>query len=97
MWLKDTGILDKLKHDVMNPPIPIPDPRVRYREPLILRQLGIVMIILVAGLIVALIVFAGEFCMGWKGWRASKQTESFPLKGRRVMHENYQNYVGTVT
>ena len=92
MWLKDTGILNKLKHDVMNPPFPIPDPSVRYKQPLILRQLGIVMIILVAGLTAALIVFAGEYWMGRKGGRASKQTESFPLKGRSVMHENYEDY-----
>ena len=31
MWLKDTGILNKLKYDVMNPPMPIPIPRVRDR------------------------------------------------------------------
>ena len=60
MWLKDTGILERVKYDVFNPAIPIPDPRVRYNQPLILRQLGIVMIILVVGLFIATIVFLVE-------------------------------------
>ena len=60
MWLKDTGILDKIKYDVMKPPIPIPDPRVRYNQPLILRQLGIIMIVLVVGLCIATLVFVVE-------------------------------------
>ena len=60
MWLRDTGILNKLKFDVMNPPIPIPDPKLRHKQPLILRQLGIIMIILVVGLNIALVVFLCE-------------------------------------
>ena len=60
MWLTDTGILDKLKIDALNPPIPIPDPKLRHKQPLILRQLGIIMIILVVGLALALIVFILE-------------------------------------
>ena len=60
MWLRDTGILDKIKYDIMKPPIPIPDPRVRYNQPLILRQLGIIMIVLVAGLVIATVVFIVE-------------------------------------
>ena len=62
MWLRDTGILNKLKYDVMNPPIPIPDPVVRHKKPLILRQLGITMIMIAAGLFIALMVFFGELC-----------------------------------
>ena len=60
MWLTDTGILDKLKNDVMNPPISVPNPTVRHNQPLILRQLGIIMIILVVGLSIGTIVFLVE-------------------------------------
>ena len=67
MWLRDTGILDKVKYDVMNPPIPIPDPTVRQNEPLILRQLGIIMIVLVVGLAVGTVMFFVELCINTKG------------------------------
>ena len=60
MWLRDTGILDKLNIDVLNPPIPIPDPKLRHKQPLILRQLGIIMIILVVGLAFAINVYILE-------------------------------------
>ena len=60
MWLRDTGILEKVKNDVMNPPPHIPDPRVRFNKPLILRQLGIIMIIMIVGLFVSIIVFLME-------------------------------------
>ena len=60
MWLRDTGILEKIKHDVMNPPIPIPDPKVRYNQPLILGQLGIIMITLIVGLFIATIAYLVE-------------------------------------
>ena len=75
MWLKDTGILNKLKYDVMNPPIPIPDPVVRDKKPLILRQLGITMIIIAAGLFIALMVFFGEFCKKRRIERVPQQKE----------------------
>ena len=60
MVLRDNGILDKLKYDVLNPPFPIPVPMVRNNQALILRQLGIIMIILVVGLSIAIFVFFVE-------------------------------------
>ena len=68
MWLKDTGILNKLKYDVMNPPIPIPDPKLRHKQPLILKQLGIILIILVVGLIIAFLVFLLEVSIRRHMW-----------------------------
>ena len=60
MWLRDTGILEKLKYDAMNPPYLIPDPIVRVDEPLILKQLGIIMMFLAAGLCIGTLVFLVE-------------------------------------
>ena len=60
MRLKDMGILSKLKDDVMSPPLPIPQPKVRHNQPLILRQLGITMILLAVGLLIAILIFLKE-------------------------------------
>ena len=86
MWLRDTGILEKLKYDVLNPPIPIPDPTMRHNQPLILRQLGIIMIILVVGLAVGTIVFFVELCIKTKPkhgpWFKSRKTPKIKLNER---------------
>lgn len=60
MCLKDTGILEKIRNDVLKPGIQILQPNVRHNQPLILQQLGIIMIVLVAGLIIATIGFMVE-------------------------------------
>ena len=60
MWLKDTGILERVKYDVLKPGIEIPDPKVRRHQPLILRQLAIIMIVLVIGLFLSTIGFLVE-------------------------------------
>ena len=81
MWLKDTGILTKLKDDAMNPPMPIPLPKVRHNQPLILTQLGITMIILVVGLSMAILMFLAEL------WTTRKKTvaiEHFELSPQRA-------------
>ena len=44
----------------MKQPVPIPLAKVRLNQPLILRQLGIILIILAAGLSIAFAVFLGE-------------------------------------
>ena len=60
LWLKDTGILSKLKDDVLNPAIEIPLQKVRKDLPLILSQLGIVFIIHAIGLTFGVLVFLRE-------------------------------------
>ena len=60
MWLKDTGVLSKLKNDVLNPAIEIPLQKVRKDMPLILRQLGIVFIIHAISLTIGVLVFLRE-------------------------------------
>ena len=60
MWLKDTRILDKIQYDVFKPGIQNPQPRVRHNKPLILQQLGIIMIILLVGMFIASLAFLVE-------------------------------------
>ena len=86
MWLRDTGILDKVKYDVMNPPIAILDPTVRRKQPLILRQLGIVIIILVVGLAIGTLVFFIELCKRPKPRNAPKSAKKIELPERKYAH-----------
>ena len=79
MWLRDTGILDKLKNDVMNLPIPVPNPTVRHNQPLILRQLGIIMIILGVGLSIGTVVFLVELLKKPKLNHDSTSEDGFEL------------------
>ena len=60
MWLRDTGVLNKLRNDVLHPPITIPYPKVRHNEPLNNWQLGIIMIIYLVGMLISILAFAGE-------------------------------------
>ena len=107
MWLRDTGVLDKVKYDVLNPPIAIPDPTVRHKQPLILRQLGIVMIILVVGLAIGTLVFLIELSKRPKPRNAPKSAEkieqseqkdahSVPLSIMDVEEDNEDNIVGII-
>ena len=84
MWLKDTGILNKLKDDVINRPMPIPLPKLRHNQPLILRQLGITMIILAIGLFISLLAFLGEF------WINKKKRFIFDSKDHYEMSKHKQ-------
>ena len=82
MWLKDTGILNRVKYDIMNPPVPIPDPKVRHNQPLIIRQLGIIMIMLVVGLVVGSLTFVVELLKKPKFKSAGQLAEGIELSER---------------
>ena len=60
MWLRDTGVLNKLRSDVLKPVFPIPDPKLRHNQPLNNWQLGIVMIISLVGSLVSILTFMLE-------------------------------------
>ena len=64
MWLRDCGILEKLKYDIQRPPLPISDPKVRRDQPLVMSQLGIVKIVLASGLLLSLPAFLCEVTKG---------------------------------
>ena len=85
MWLKDTGILSKLKDDVINPPMPIPLPKVRQNQPLILRQLGITMIILAAGLFISILMFLKEL---WTSRKKTDEIEHFEMSEQTADSNN---------
>ena len=85
MWLRDSGVLNKLRYDVLNPPIPIPDPKVRHNQPLNNWQLGIIMIIYLAGVLISVLVFLAELL---KFNKIRPETENAPeLKNNHVAHE----------
>ena len=73
MWLQDTGILSKLRDDELNPPIPIPLPKVKISQPLSISQLAAAFLLAAAGIFISIMIFCGELFMG-------KRSE---LKGRR--------------
>ena len=60
MWLRDTGVLDKMKNDMMETDMPDPIPKVWKDKPLNLFQLGIIMIICLFGVIASIVVFMWE-------------------------------------
>ena len=78
-WLRDTGVLDKVKYEAMNPPIPIPDPTVRHNQPLILRQLGIIMLVLVVGLAIGIIAFFVELFIRSKSGKTQEWRDGIIL------------------
>ena len=71
MWLRDTGVLNKLRSDVLKPVFPIPDPKVRHNQPLNNWQLGIVMIISLVGSVISILTFMVELLK-------AKKTKSLP-------------------
>ena len=66
MWLRDTGILNKLWNDELNAPVHVPDPKVRINEPLNLYQVGIAFMAVAGGLVLALLGFLLEICCSSK-------------------------------
>ena len=78
MWLRDTGVLNKMKNDVLNlHSIPAePLPRVWKDKPLNLTQLGITMILFVCGVASSLVVFFYEVRQTNKHKTATSQSKS---------------------
>ena len=62
MWLRDTGILGKMKDDELDAPTPIPDPKIKVNERMSIEQIGIGIAIYSIGMLLSLLFFIGEFC-----------------------------------
>ena len=58
--MRDTGVLNKMKYDALNPPVAVPLPKVWKDEPLNLSQLGIIMMVFVGGVLSSIIAFVLE-------------------------------------
>ena len=82
MWLRDTGILNKLKYDALNPPMHIPNPKVRHNQPLNLNQLGITGIMIIIGLFISLMVFLRELWLKGTKWSVPQAKESLERSER---------------
>ena len=80
MWLRDTGALERIKIGVMRPPQVILDPKVRRDQPLDLRQLGIIMIVQVIGLLIGTVIFLIEVVKKAKEKRVSKANDGMKME-----------------
>ena len=99
LWLHDTGVLARLKDDITRSPPLIPNEKVRRDQPLIMSQLGIVVIILAVGHVLSLPVFFCELMVG-RGRKTSdlhSRDSSKPAEGEydqmyRVGHLTLLHY-----
>ena len=62
MWLRDTGVLGKLRDDELSAPIPIPTPKIKVDGRISVEQIGIGIAIYSVGMTLSLLFFIGEFC-----------------------------------
>ena len=86
MWLRDTGILTRIKDGILPPHIPTQYPKATNKQPLSIRQLGIVLIVLLSGIILSIILFFLELLKS-KG-RNLPPEESIELKGVNAIRES---------
>ena len=73
MWLRDTGVLGKMKDDELSAPIPIPDPKIKFDERISVEQIGIGIAIYSVGMTLSLLFFIGELCTKKRAKRAEKK------------------------
>ena len=63
IWLRDTGILNKIKDDELNAPVKIPRRKIKIDQPLSIYEMTPAFLIVLPGLSLAIIAFAGELSM----------------------------------
>ena len=97
MWLRDTGVLGKMKDDELDAPMPIPDPKIKVNERISVEQIGIGVAIYSVGMLLALLFFISELCtkkrvkrVGNKQLRPRKKTLA-PLYGPK--HNNRRRVI----
>ena len=64
MSLQEAGILKKIYHDELNPPVHVPLPRYKFDQPIDLTMMITPFIFLSVGLFIALLTFLGEYYSG---------------------------------
>ena len=62
MWLQNTGLLDKLSIDVLDPPLEIYLPKIKVDEALDVKQLATAAIVMLFGIVISSFLFLGELC-----------------------------------
>ena len=87
-WLRDTGVLTKIKFSVITPPMFIPDPKVRINQPLSPSQLGLIMIISVGGYVLSILTFMIEMT---KGRNKRNEREDYPQNAQTEMSNFKRN------
>ena len=66
MWLRDTGILNRLTLDIKRPATLVPDPKVRNKLPLTTQQLISPILSVIVGSMLSVMVFLLERCVRGK-------------------------------
>ena len=66
MWLRDTGILNRLTFDIKRPATLVPDPKVRNKLPLTTQQLISPILSVIVGSMLSVMVFLLERCVRGK-------------------------------
>ena len=66
MWLRDTGILNRLTLDIKRPATLVPDPKVRNKLPLTTQQLMSPILSVIVGSMLSVMVFLLERCVRGK-------------------------------
>ena len=84
MWLRDTGVLNKMKYDLLNLQAMTTTtlPKVWKDKPLNLLQLGIILIVLVIGIVLSILVFLFEV----KQVNRNKTEATIPSNGMYGVH-----------
>ena len=75
MWLRDTGVLGKMRDDELSAPMPIPDPKIKVDERISVEQLGIGIAIYSVGMTLSLLFFIGELCTRKRDKRVEKKQQ----------------------
>ena len=60
MWLRDTGILSRLRSLELEAPMAIPYPKVRVDQPLNMYQLGSAFLAFIMGVVISIAAFMSE-------------------------------------
>ena len=60
VWLRDSGILNKLYEDALNAPAVMPYPKVRINQPLNISQLGTAFMVVAGGLVLGILALLVE-------------------------------------
>ena len=93
MWLRDTGVLAKMRDDELSAPMPIPDQKIKDDGHIDVEHIGIGLAIYSVGMTLSLLLFIGELCTKGRVKREEKQQWQ-ARKAMEPLHENNGNDIG---